>query len=77
MEDHEDALCEALNADLKRCRAENNILEILPVKREIAGALRSLDEWNETETVSTASLWMMDQCQVRRMPFGLGISNLT
>ncbi|KAI8905012.1 Aldehyde/histidinol dehydrogenase [Gorgonomyces haynaldii] len=70
VDENESLICDALHKDLKRCKDENMILEVLSVKNQIADCITHLEEWNETKTVSTSLLWAMDKCQVKRMPFG-------
>lgn len=64
MEENEDELCDALNADLHRCKAENMLLEVIPVRKDICQAIKNLEQWVIID--SNNSRMNLSLCQVVR-----------
>jgi aldehyde dehydrogenase (NAD+) len=73
VDDHEDAMLDALHADLGRCRAEGRLADVSMVRSEIRLMLRNLRRWLRPRRVYTPLAAQPGKSWTQREPFGLAL----
>jgi acyl-CoA reductase-like NAD-dependent aldehyde dehydrogenase len=73
VDEHEDAMLDALKADLGRCRAEGRMADVSMVRSEIRHMLRNLRGWLRPRRVRTPLAAQPGTSWTQRDPFGLAL----
>jgi acyl-CoA reductase-like NAD-dependent aldehyde dehydrogenase len=73
VDEHEDAMLDALKADLGRCRAEARMADVSMVRSEIRQMLRGLGRWLRPRRVRTPLAAQPGTSWTEREPFGLAL----
>lgn len=70
-ERHEDELYEAIYKDLRKCRTEANLMELLQVRIELGNAVKNIAAWMKPERVSSDLMNITNTSELRREPLGV------
>lgn len=73
VDEHEDAMLDALKADLGRCRAEGRMADISMVRSEIRLMRRNLHRWLQPRRARTPLAAQPGKSWIQREPFGLAL----
>ena len=73
VDDQEDAMLAALNADLGRCRAEARLADVSMVRSEIRLIRRNLRQWLRPRMVRTPLAAQPGKSWIQQEPFGLAL----
>lgn len=73
LERYEQAICEALRADLGKPLLESYATEILPVKVELRHVLRKLKRWRSPRRVASPWWLLPARCWVQPEPYGAAL----
>jgi acyl-CoA reductase-like NAD-dependent aldehyde dehydrogenase len=73
VDEHKDAMLDALKADLGRCRAEGRMADISMVRSEIRHMLQNLRGWLRPRRVRTPLAAQPGSSWTQREPFGLAL----
>lgn len=73
VDDQEDAILDALKADLGRCRAEGRMADVSMVRSEIRLMQRNLRRWLQPKPVHTPLAAQPGKIWTEREPFGLAL----
>jgi len=65
---HEDEFYQALQKDLRKCKSDTNVAELLPVKLELLNAMQNLSTWMAPVKADNQPI---DTCELRPEPLGV------
>lgn len=71
IKENEKQLEEALYKDLRKCKAESYITELMVLLRELGEAIKYLKDWMKPEKVKADLLNILETCCIFREPYGV------
>ncbi|KAI8827130.1 aldehyde dehydrogenase 3 A2 [Fimicolochytrium jonesii] len=73
LDENQEDICEANWRDMKKAPGETWLIDVLPIKNEIAHALEYLEEWNRPEVVGPGPLAPFARAEIHRKPLGVAL----